>query len=75
MLRHVLGYDECNPPDDVHTADCGENEQCVNTDLSYDCVCKEGFENKSTGCVGECINQYKLHCIVVKYALGIIVGV
>jgi hypothetical protein len=54
MFRHVLGYDECNnPPEDVHTPHCGENEQCVNTDLSYDCVCKEGFENKSTGCVSE----------------------
>ena len=49
----ILDYDECNPRDNVHTVDCGNNEKCVNTDLSYDCVCKTGYTNESSGCVGK----------------------
>ena len=41
---------ECNDTDipcDTATA------ECVNTDGSYKCVCKEGFENTTSGCIGK----------------------
>ena len=44
-------YDECNPADNVDTVDCDDNEKCVNTDLSYDCVCTTGYKNEGSGCV------------------------
>ncbi|CAB4000659.1 Uromodulin-like 1 [Paramuricea clavata] len=44
-------YDECNPPDIIHTPDCGNNATCVNRNMSYDCVCDEGFANDGTGCI------------------------
>ena len=38
---------DTNSPCDIATTDC------VNTDGSYQCVCKEGFENTTNGCTGK----------------------
>jgi hypothetical protein len=55
----ILDYDECNPAGDFHTDICGKNEKCVNTELSFECQCKEGFQNNGTACVGEFIGVSK----------------
>lgn len=33
----------------------GQNENCVNTPGSYECVCKTGYEYSSNNCIGNII--------------------
>ena len=47
----ISDYDECNPPGNVHIPDCGNNATCVNKNMTYDCVCDEGFVKNDTSCV------------------------
>ncbi|CAB4010958.1 fibrillin-2-like isoform X48, partial [Paramuricea clavata] len=44
-------YDECNPTGSNPTPVCGHNATCVNRNISYDCVCDEGFVNNGTSCI------------------------
>ena len=61
----ILDYDECNTTVDFHTDICGENEKCVNTELSFRCQCKEGFENNGTACVGEFILVFNVVKVII----------
>ncbi|XP_028414303.1 fibrillin-2-like [Dendronephthya gigantea] len=55
-LFSVKDYDECNPQNNIHAPDCGNNSLCMNTDTSYECVCPSGYEKSNGSCldVDEC---------------------
>ena len=44
-------YDECNPALINHVPDCGSNANCVNRNMTYDCVCKDEFVSSGPDCV------------------------
>lgn len=42
-VSHSADIDECAR----RTDDCGANSDCINTDGSFECVCRTGFEKIS----------------------------
>ncbi|XP_076821613.1 uncharacterized protein LOC143468345 isoform X3 [Clavelina lepadiformis] len=45
--------DECN----LNLDNCDENAECINTDGSFDCVCKEGYTGDGVTCTSVCSGQ------------------
>ena len=52
----LLEIDECSSPE---TNDCDLNAMCTNTEGSYVCRCKRGFEGDGKNCSG------KMSCLAV----------
>lgn len=47
-LPHSLDIDECARDSD----NCDLNANCVNTQGSFECVCREGYEGNGRMCTG-----------------------
>ena len=47
----VVDINECEGENE-----CSDNAECINTEGSYDCECKEGFTGDGKTCGGECIH-------------------
>ena len=52
FLRRIIfspDIDECS----AETSPCDENADCTNSDGSYSCTCKQGFDGDGTICKGK----------------------
>ena len=57
VLPH-LDIDECS----ADSNPCDENADCTNTDGSYSCTCKEGFDGNGITCKGMQVNYLLTLC-------------
>ena len=48
ILQITSDIDECS----ADSSPCDENADCTNTDGSYSCTCKQGFDGDGTTCKG-----------------------
>ena len=48
MITVVTDIDEC----ETMTDDCDENADCINTEGSFECVCKPGYTGDGKDCEG-----------------------
>ena len=53
VLPH-LDIDECS----ADSSPCDENADCTNTDGSYSCTCKEGFDGDGMTCKGMQVDYF-----------------
>ena len=49
FIYSTIDVDECA----VGASDCGANADCVNSEGSYNCICKPGFTGNETFCSGK----------------------
>ena len=56
-MSHSPDIDECTRGTD----NCDVNADCVNTDGSFLCVCRAGYEGTGQTCTGK---NYVVHCRV-----------
>lgn len=52
-----LDIDECSTEPSL----CPNEADCMNTDGSYVCVCKEGYTGNGTSCVGKLVQPATIH--------------
>ena len=50
MTLHIkcVDIDECK----LKLSNCAENAECINTEGSYECQCKTGFQGNGIICIG-----------------------
>ena len=48
ILLIITDIDECS----ADSSPCDENADCTNTDGSYSCTCKQGFDGDGQSCKG-----------------------
>ena len=49
FLSNQSDIDECS----ADPSPCNENAECTNSDGSYSCTCKQGFDGDGTACEGK----------------------
>ena len=54
--------DECS----ADSSPCDENADCTNSEGSYNCTCKQGFDGDGVSCEGKGINQCHLEASVLS---------
>ena len=65
ILSHIyrfsstLDFDECVNPE---TNDCHANALCNNTEGSYICRCRSGYQGNGTNCTG----KYLVYCRIAN---------
>ena len=58
ILLITSDIDECS----ADSSPCNENADCTNTDGSYSCTCKQGFDGDGLSCKGTtCDNVLELY--------------
>ncbi|XP_028411504.1 fibrillin-3-like isoform X2 [Dendronephthya gigantea] len=67
--------DECKPAQIIQAPDCGENATCVNRNLTYDCICNEGFVKNGSDCIVAPIFGVDKSVVEdVKHVLRVVLG-
>ena len=47
---------------------CHDDAYCMDTDGSYECMCKEGYSGNGTHCIGKLMKRTLL-CLFIVYLL------